>query len=206
MTSGADPSERTLAAMRKEDTRQELTETDEVLVDRARSADQEAFGALVGRYTPALEGILFSFAADRDHAKDLVQETVLRAWKNLDRYKDGHRFSTWFFRIGVNLAISARRRTQLELRLMEPGTPRGPHERLTPPKTPIEALLLKEDATRLQSALGMLPERYRKILALRYGDGLSCKEIAEMLETTANTISIILFRAKQRLKEDLEES
>ena len=198
-------SERPRPFMRKTNEPSETVMQDRDLVDRARAGDQEAFGALVERYQRPLEGVLLSLASDRDHARDLVQETVLKAWKNLELYDGKRRFSTWFFRIGVNLGISVRRRQQLEARLRDSGDPRGPMERMTPPESPVEAVLLKEDTQRLRGAVDALPERYRRVLHMRFVDGLSCKEIADKLETTPNTVSIVLFRAKQRLREDLEE-
>lgn len=192
--------------MRKANETKETVIRDLDLVSRARAGDQAAFGKLVERYQRPLEGILIPLASDPDHARDLVQETVLKAWKSLSLYDGKHRFSTWFFRIGVNLAISVRRRAQLEARLKESADPRSPAARLTPPESPLEAALLKEDTDRLRVAIGALPDRYKKILQFRYVEGLSCKEIAERLDTTPNTVSIVLFRAKQRLKEDLEES
>lgn len=179
---------------------------DRELVDRARAGDQEAYGALVERYQQPLEGVLLSLATDRDHARDLVQEAVLKAWKNLELYDGKRRFSTWLFRIGVNLAISVRRRRLLEARLQDPAENRGPRARMTPPETPVEVALLKEDTERLRRAVAALPDRYREVLRMRFVDGLSCKEIADTLETTPNTVSIVLFRAKQRLREDLEEA
>lgn len=192
--------------MRKANEPKETSTPDQDLVVRARQGEQEAYGALVQRYQRPLEGILIPLASDRDHARDLVQETVLKAWKSLDLYDGKHRFSTWFFRIGVNLAISVRRRAQLLVKLKESGDPRAPAARLTPPESPVEAALLKEDADRLRVAIAALPDRYKRMLEYRYVEELTCKEIAERLDTTPNTVSIVLFRAKQRLKEDLEES
>lgn len=192
--------------MRKANEPKDTVIRDQDLVVRARAGDQEAYGELVQRYQRSLEGILVPLASDPDHARDLVQETVLKAWKSLNLYDGKHRFSTWFFRIGVNFAISVRRRAQLEARLKESADPRSPAARLTPPESPVEAALLKEDVERLRVAIKALPDRYKKILSYRYVDGLSCKQIAERLNTTPNTVSIVLFRAKQRLKEDLEES
>ncbi|NRA95927.1 MAG: sigma-70 family RNA polymerase sigma factor [Planctomycetes bacterium] len=192
--------------MRKANEPKETVIRDQDLVVRAKAGEQEAYGELVERYQRSLEGILVPLASDPDHARDLAQETVLKAWKSLNLYDGKHRFSTWFFRIGVNLAISVRRRAQLEARLKESADPRSPAARLTPPESPVEAVLLKEDTERLREAIAALPDRYKKILSYRYVEELSCKEIAERLGTTPNTVSIVLFRAKQRLKEDLEES
>jgi RNA polymerase sigma-70 factor (ECF subfamily) len=171
---------------------------DAVLAARARSMDKEAFGALVGRYERPLEGILLSFTKDRSQARDLVQEAVLRAWQHLDAYREEHRFSTWFFRIGVNLAITARRRAAYETRFREAARTGG-EEQVA--ESPLELLLRDEDKGRLAAALADLPDRYREIVRMRYADEMSCKDIAKKLGTTPNTVSIVLFRAKQRLRE-----
>jgi RNA polymerase sigma-70 factor (ECF subfamily) len=135
---------------------------------------------------------------DRDLARDVVQDTALRAFNNLHRYRPGHRFSTWYFRIGINLAISAKRRQRLDQRAREAAS-----RNVASQAGPLEELLAGEEQERLSSAVASLPERYRRILAMRYADELGCKEIARRLGTTPNTISIVLFRAKQRLREEL---
>lgn len=170
------------------------------LVSRARERDGEAFWILVSRYRQALERILRPIAGDPDTARDLVQDATLRAFKNLHLYRADHRFSTWFFRIGINLAISKRRRQKLDQRV---------RQRLAPPDAdalpgPVESTLLREDGERLARAIRRLPDRYQEIIRLRYSDELSCKEIARRMDTTPNSVSIVLFRAKQKLRKDLE--
>jgi RNA polymerase sigma-70 factor (ECF subfamily) len=176
-----------------------ITADEAALVSRARLRDRAAFGALVSRYREALERILSPIAGDRETARDLVQDAALRAFKNLHRYREGYRFSTWFFRIGINLAISSRRRERLDQRVRESST-----AEVRSDDGPLERLMVREDLLRLKTAVAGLPERYQKIVRMRYGEELGCKEIAERLGTTPNTVSIVLFRAKQRLKEELE--
>ncbi len=197
------PAERQGPPVRRGDEPPSLPE-DRVLLERARAQDREAFGALVGRYEKALEGILAAYTRDRHLARDLVQDAVLRAFKNLHRYREEYRFSTWFFRIGINLAITARRRAAYDQRARDPDHRDGPAGRLVAPETPVEALLRREDIGLLRAALGRLPPRYQEVLRMRYVEGIECKEIARRMSATPNTVSIILFRAKQRLKDDLD--
>ena len=130
------------------------------LLAKARAHDQRAFGLLVSRYEKALLAVLLPIAGDRERAQDLVQDTFLRAYERLDQYVETHRFSTWLFRIGINLAISFRRRLKIEQRTLEEaracpdaGQDRAPQ--------PIEDLARKEEATALRAAIGRLPERYQ---------------------------------------------
>jgi RNA polymerase sigma-70 factor (ECF subfamily) len=180
-------------------------ETEAALLARARAKDADAFGRLVGRYEDSLLAVLTPIAGDRERARDLAQEAALRAYEHLDRYVEEHKFSTWYFRIGVNLAISARRRSKLEERAFQEGVRRA-GAGIDAGPDPAETLARREDALQVAAALSRLPERYEQIVRLRYLDGLSCQEIARRLKTTANTVSIVLFRAKQRLREELADS
>lgn len=195
------PDERDGGGVRKKEVMSAEAVDEGVLVQRARARDREAFGTLVSRYRGALERILISIMGDRERARDLVQDTALRAYSHLHRYRSGHRFSTWFFRIGINLALSAKRRERLEgrvrseLRGGDGGDAQGP----------LDHLMQEEEREQLRRAVAGLPDRYREVLRLRYGEEMPCKEIAARMETTANTVSIVLFRAKQRLREELRK-
>jgi RNA polymerase sigma-70 factor, ECF subfamily len=173
------------------------------LLAKARARDQRAFGLLVCRYEKALLAVLMPIAGDRERAQDLVQDTFLRAYERLDQYVETHRFSTWLFRIGINLAISFRRRLKIEQRTIEEAraVPDAGQDRSL---QPVEDAVKKEEASALRSALGRLPERYQTVVRLRYFEGLSCAVIARRLRTTANVVSLILFRARQRLREEIE--
>lgn len=173
-----------------------------VLLTRARNRDQEAFGTLVSRYETTLQNVLLPIVGERERARDLVQETILRAYENLHTYVDTHRFSTWFFRIGVNLAISLKRRMRVESRILEEHA-QEPGAGLEPGESPLETLAREEEARAVRSAVSKLPERYANVVRMRYIEGLSCQEIAQKLHTTPNTVSLVLFRAKQRLREEL---
>ncbi|HYC78658.1 MAG TPA: sigma-70 family RNA polymerase sigma factor [Planctomycetota bacterium] len=173
-----------------------------VLLARARARDPDAFGRLVSRYEEPLLAVLTPIAGDREKARDLAQEAALRAYEHLDRYVEEHKFSTWYFRIGVNLAISSRRRTRLEERTFQDrarksgaGYDDGP--------SAFELAARDEETAAVTKALDRLPARYARVVRLRFLDGLSCQEIARRLKATPNVVSLILFRAKQRLREEL---
>ena len=176
---------------------------EQTLVARARSRDMDAFGMLVTRYQGAMERILLPLAGSRDLARDWAQDAVLRAYRNLHLFREGHRFASWFFRIGVNLALSAKRREKLDARARDAASLAGTSR---DDASPLDQLIEEEDLALLRGRIAALPERYQEVMRLRYGDGLSCGDIAQRLRTTPNTISIVLFRAKQKLREDRTDS
>jgi RNA polymerase sigma-70 factor (ECF subfamily) len=182
------------------------TPEENVLLAQARKNDQEAFATLVERYERALENIVLPLVRDRDTAKDIVRETVFRAQRKLHLYREQYRFSTWFFRIGVNLAITNRRRKLLEQRLLASEGVRQADERALRQRTALDELLRTEDVERLRAAMGKLPARWQEVLTMRYHEDLDVQVIAERTNASANSVSIVIHRAKERLKELLQAS
>jgi len=135
----------------------------------------------------------------------VTQDTFLRAYQFLDRYRRSFRFSTWLFRIGVNLAISKLRRHRLESNVFSASgiSHYGLDRRTRKSVKPMDRLLQEEQARQILSGVRELSDRYRQVLLMRYKDGLSCRDIGEQLGITANSVSIILHRSKMKLKEFL---
>ena len=173
------------------------------LIERALDRDQKAFGELMIRYEASLYNVVYGVVGNAELARDVTQESFLRAHQFLDRYERDFRFSTWLFRIGVNLGISKLRRHRLENDVFsEAGISKHGLDRRTPKvATPVENMLREERARQVLSGVRELSDRYRKVLLMRYQDGLSCREIGERLDITPNSVSIILHRSKMKLKE-----
>ncbi|MAG57850.1 MAG: hypothetical protein CMJ83_16320 [Planctomycetes bacterium] len=162
------------------------------LLARARAGEDSAFCDLITPCMHRLRSLVRPMTRDLAEAEDIVQEAVLRAWRHLDRFREG-RFTTWFFRIGINQAISGvRRRARLQRLLTDLARPSD--------EAVADPLIADEDHRRLRIAVSALPERSRGVLELRYRQGLEVKEIAARLGTTPNAISLLLFKARRRLR------
>lgn len=174
---------------------------DEVLVARVKSGDNDAFGELVDPYLPGLEKLLRPLARNHEDVQDLVQDTLLRALKNLHRFEGG-RFSTWLYRVGMNLSLTAARRHTVGRRILDP---KGPAAIATPehPPAPDEAASSREDADHVRAAVNDLPAPCREVVELRYVRELACKDIAKILGKSPNAVSLLLFRARRRLRDAL---
>lgn len=175
---------------------------DDLLADRVRSGDQEAYGELVAPHMGRLARALRPLARDDDDNQDLVQETLLRALRNLHRF-DGGRFGTWLIRVGVNLALTAARRHTVGRRIIDPEQGLGAEFCPKSPRNPVDAVLLSEDVERLSRAMEDLPGPCRVAFHLRHVGELSCMDIAERMGKTPNAISLLLFRARRRLRDAL---
>ncbi len=174
---------------------------DEVIVDHIRRGDQDAFAELVAPYLSGLEKLLRPLARPPESVEDLVQDALLRALRNLDRFRGGS-FATWLYRVGMNLSLTTARRQTVGRRLLDPS---GPVTVATPEPapSPVESLLRREDVRRVRAAVRALPMICRQVIELRYGRDLSCKDIAGALGKTPNAVSLVLFRARRRLRDAL---
>ena len=167
----------------------------EELVERAKLHDSEAFAALIERF----EGIALSIAYAQSHnaadARDLVQECFMRAWQRLDTLDDPSRFGHWLGRMVRNLAIDWRRRKRpgpLDMSIDVPGGPQA--------APPIERA---EQKGKIDQALAALDEQSRACVTLRYYEGLSSKQIGELLDLTPAAVDMRLSRARTMLREKL---
>jgi len=146
---------------------------------------------------------LYSFfrrcLGNAEQARDLVQETLLYAWKNLALYDAERPFRAWIFRIGQNRLRSFLKRKKLH-RAFEEDAQRRPAALAAAPE---EVLAMSEEERRLELAVRALPERQRIAVILRYHQGMSCREIGEVLEASENAVSILLYHARRDLKRRL---
>jgi len=154
------------------------------LVAHARQGDAAAFEELYVAYRDQTYNLCLSLCADRDEAQDLLQETFVRAYRYLPRFRGDAHFATWLHRITVNLCHDARRRKQRQAALL--AAPASPE------RTPAEA----EAVEQVRAALARLQPNYRLVLALRYSQTLSYQEIADLLHWSLGRVKITLHRAK----------
>ncbi len=174
---------------------------DLALVARARRGDLEAFSGLVARYQRALTARALSSTRRVQDADDMVQETFLRAFRGLPRFRDNARFGPWLFRILGNLLADRGRRSGRELTGVQEDaeTPAGRDA------NPEHAVILGELRERLLAELDALPPgRQREVFELRYLKGLAIGEIAERLELHTGTVKVHLHRSTKRLRESLD--
>jgi RNA polymerase sigma-70 factor, ECF subfamily len=141
----------------------------------------------------------------RDRAEDLVQGTWLRVLERGSRY-DGHsRFEPWLFAIARNLAIDSLRRTRsISLNSVESGRDQGYDSSPAEP-SPFEQAARNEDAKRLAVCLGSLDPLYREVLVLRFQEGLSLSEIAQVVQAPVSTVSSRIYRALATLRSHFGE-
>ena len=185
--------------------------SDEELVDRFRSGDEDSFRILVERHSPRIFNIACRAVRDRNLAEDISQEVFLRVYRFLDGFKKQCRFSTWLYRITINVCFNAQRKRKEEPKVLipswevanvgsNPGTPQLEDESFSPQKT----LEKKELTAKIKSAIDSLPGVLKMTFILREFEDLSYKELAKVLRCSEGTIKSRLCRARESLRQKLE--
>jgi RNA polymerase sigma-70 factor, ECF subfamily len=183
-------------------------ESDEAVVARVLSGDEDLFGVLVGRYRTRLHSHVTKMIGNREDALDLTQEIFLKVFQALPRFNPEYRFSTWLFRIAANAAIDHLRRKRPKTVPLEIPDPESQGrvssgEYSTSDLDPFGMLRNVERGRAIAEAIADLPLEFRELIALRHFAGLSYEEIAEVKEMPLGTVKNKLFRARAVLKERL---
>jgi RNA polymerase sigma-70 factor (ECF subfamily) len=180
---------------------------DEDLVALARRRDEGAVRALVRRYNQRLFHVARGVVRDDGEAEDIVQETYVRAFTALDRFRGEAAFSTWLTRIALNEAYGRLRRGRptVDLGAVEAEGAAEGGEVIMFPLSPVptnpEAAAGRQQVRRiLEDVVDRLPEPFRIVFILRDIEGLSTEDTAALLAVAAETVKTRLFRARRRLR------
>ncbi len=141
---------------------------------------------------------LIRMTGDRDDAADILQEAVFRAYKSRNRFREDSSFSTWLYRIAINVWKNQRKKAARNLSLNEEHS--GLAETETT-QTPERIVSGKQMAMNLSEALNMLDEKYRAPFLLRHVDGFSYRDIAETMEIDENAARVRVHRARNALRD-----
>jgi RNA polymerase sigma-70 factor (ECF subfamily) len=181
---------------------------DAALVERARGSDSAAFDELVERYKQRVYATIYHMTSNHEDANDLAQETFIRAYKNLHRFKGDSSFYTWIYRIAVNTTInflnSHRRRAKNNLSLddVDARIQDDPDfiER-TSGESPDREVAANELMRQLNLALQKLSPEHRLVVTLYDIQGLSHAEIAKITNSSEGTIRSRLYYARLQLQQ-----
>jgi RNA polymerase sigma-70 factor (ECF subfamily) len=179
---------------------------DLALVERARAGDARAFEPLVEKYRQRVYRLAYNVLRDPEEAWDVAQEAFIRAYQALPSFRGQSAFYTWLFRITMNVASDRARQRAARGRAF--GTERVEEEEwdrtlVDPGEAPDDSAVRAEQRRRITRALESLPEHHRAIIMLSDLEGLSYREIAEVLGIPMGTVMSRLHNARKRLREAL---
>ena len=186
------------------------TLSDEELMNRIAQGDGQAFKILVCRHQRRILNLIYRFIGDRIEAEDIAQDVFLRVWRSAKDYKPKAKFTTWVYRIAVNLCLDVRKSPHHRQTFVHPSgdseSTDGNHDHLCLPRSdasPEDLLLANEKSRQIFTALRSLPTNQRMAVILSKYDGLSYDEIARVLGCSVSAVESLLVRAKRNLREKL---
>lgn len=169
----------------------------DALVARAKAGDEEAFEALYRSHVARVFALALRLTGDRGQAAELVQDTFVRAWEALPRFRGDSALGTWLHRIAVNVLLESRRAEGRRLKRVVLTEEPAELERPAPEASP---------GTRmdLEQAIAGLPQGARVVFVLHDVEGYEHREIGRMTGIAEGTSKAQLFRARRLLREALE--
>ncbi len=181
----------------KDDERSDAIPSDEEMVERGRDGDDGALSALVERHHAAAYRVAFSMLRDSDAAQDVVQDSFIKAFRALEGFRGDSSFRTWVLTIVGNEARGAlRRRGRRRETALEDAGP-VPSEQKAPDVEVVDA----QEAERARRMMESLPEKQKLSVALRIEEGLSFKEIGEIIGSSEGAARVNYFHGIRRLRE-----
>ena len=188
--------------MAKEEKDPSRSEIDRELIERFHGGDEKAFTLLVDHYKKKVYFTAYRFVGNHDEADDLSQETFMRVYGSLRRFRGDSSFYTWMYRIVVNLCIN---HLKMKSRATRVPLEDVAHHVSDPRSDPERDLKNRKIRDRLNEAIARLPEKQRLVFMLHQFDGLQHKEIARMLNKSEGGIKANYFHAIRKLRRHMEE-
>ena len=184
-----------------------MTRTDEELVARSISGDVESFNQLVLRWERPIYALAYRVIGREEEARDVVQETFLRAFRGIKNFRGQAKFSSWVYRIALNLCrdwIRRERRAPIQaapegIDLVELAAEQGPVES-------IETLVARHDmSAAVADAMALLPDEQRTAIILKEYHGMTFQEIADLQGCPLSTVKTRLYQGLSVLRRHLQQ-
>jgi len=177
-------------------------DSDYQVVASVLAGDTEAYAVLVKRYQKPIYNLMYRMTGSCEDALDLAQETFIKAYDSLHRFREGARFFPWLYSIGLNHSRNFLRRNKARQTLDIDD--RDPGSGLDYPGQEEDRLCARLDSMGVRKALDRLPVDYREAVILRYHEELSMEEIAAALRISLSGAKMRVHRGLEKLRELLE--
>ena len=175
----------------------------ENIIDKARNGDKKAFGKLVMQYQQYAFNLAFRIVNNEDDARDIVQDSFIKIWKNMKLYNPNIKFATWMYKIVSNTAIDHLRSNKK----MEKVSLDDFHEKLEQNNyhSPETVLNNKETGHLISSFADTLSEKQKLVFVLRDLQGLNSSEVEDILDLPETSVKSNLYHARKAIREKLHK-
>ena len=167
------------------------------LIRQAQAGSTAAFEKLAALHLPYVYNVALRTVANAAEAEDIAQETFVRVWKNLPKFRGDAQFQTWLYRIVTNLCYNRLPRLKKELAALDSDETL---QFVAGSQSVEQAVISAELSPHLHAAIKQLPATYRLLISLRHLQGMSYAEIAATTELPLGTVKTGIFRARRDLR------
>ncbi len=182
--------------------------SDSELINQFNNGSEQAFAELIERYQHRVYNTTFRMLGNHEDALDMAQESFIRVYKNLGKFKGDSTFSTWLFAITANICRDELRKRERKFEVHSYSDDKNKKKTLENVKevnNPEKISITKELSTFIQEKIEKLPPEQKTVFVLREFEGLSYREIVDVLHISMGTVKSRLSRARRTLREDLNK-
>lgn len=176
---------------------------DLAVIQKAKTGDTGAFRHIVQTYQSYLYSVAYRYSGGVQEAEDAVQETFIKVWKNLHRYRTDTKFNTWLYRILVNHCLDMRK--QSVFRARQNSVTVNETERVASASTPLTEITQTEIRQAIAKATEALAGKQKMVFVLRDLEGLEPEEVCELLEMDETQVKSNLYHARRKMYQLLKD-
>lgn len=179
------------------------TNNDQHYINEVLQGDTKAFAILVNRYMDLIFTLALRMVKNREEAEEVSQDTFVKVYKSLSKFKGDSKFSTWIYRVGYNACLDRlkkNKRVQHTVTIDE-----FTEHKIKTLDNALERMELEERKQAIQDCLQLLPSEDGYLITLYYFEELSFEEISKVIDVTANNVKVKLFRSRKKLATILKE-
>jgi len=174
-----------------------MTTNDQLLIDAILAGETQSFGVLVERYKDLVFTLAIRMVKHREEAEEVSQDTFIKVFRSLNKFKGDSKFSTWIYKVAYNTCLDRLKKHKREQHVVAIDE-YTEHQVMTIDNA-LDAMEKEERKQAIQSCLEQLPSDDSALLTLYYFEDLSLDEIAKIVGLTANNVKVKLFRSRKKL-------
>jgi RNA polymerase sigma-70 factor (ECF subfamily) len=180
-----------------------MTTNDQVYIDKILEGDTNAFSVLVDRYKDLVYTLAIRMMKNKEEAEEVAQDTFIKTYKSLEKFKGDSKFSTWIYRVAYNTCLDRlkkQKRQQSTVAIDE-----YTEHQVKTIDNALDKIEAEEKKLAIQNCLNALPSEDSYLLTLFYFEELSLEEISKIIGLKPNNVKVKLFRSRKRLATVLKE-
>lgn len=181
-----------------------MTTNDEnILIDAINNGDTRAYAQLVDRYKDLVYTLALRMLKHKEEAEEVAQDTFIKVFKSLGKFKGDSKFSTWIYKVAYNTCLDNIKKNKKHLNNV--AIDEYTFNKLDTIDNALDNIINEEKSTLIKNCIDKLPEDSSALLTLFYFEELSLDEISKIINVEANTVKVKLFRARKKLAVILEQ-